>query len=48
MSTATPTTPFAARLRAEGFIGRLVEPADADYDAARAGWNGCLTPPTGV
>jgi FAD/FMN-containing dehydrogenase len=43
MSTASSTTlPFAARLRAEGFIGRLIEPADDDYDAARAGWNGAI------
>jgi FAD/FMN-containing dehydrogenase len=27
-------------LRAEGFISRVVEPADGAYDEARAGWNG--------
>ena len=31
-STTSPS-PLAAALRARGFIGRLVEPADADYDA---------------
>src|SRR3954471_12927453 len=45
MSTsATPTTSIAAALRARGFVGRLVEPADADYDTARKGWNGDIDP----
>ena len=39
--TTTPTL-IAAGLRAHGFIGRLVEPGDPDYDAARAGWNGAI------
>jgi FAD/FMN-containing dehydrogenase len=43
MSTVTASTsPLAAALRAQGFVGRLVEPADVDYDAARAGWNGAI------
>ena len=33
---------LAAALRAAGFVGRAVEPADAGYDAARAGWNGAV------
>ena len=41
-TTTTPPSPLAAGLRAHGFIGRLVEPGDADYDAARAGWNGAI------
>jgi FAD/FMN-containing dehydrogenase len=39
---SSPDTPLAARLRAHGFVGRLVEPADPGYDAARAGWNGAV------
>jgi FAD/FMN-containing dehydrogenase len=43
MTTSTaPTSPLAATLRTCGFVGRLVEPADAGYDAARAGWNGAI------
>src|SRR3954470_7388758 len=44
MPTPTATSPssLAAALRAGGFVGRLVEPADADYDTARAGWNGAI------
>ena len=42
MSTAIPTSELAEALRAHGFTGRLVEPADADYDRARAGWNGAI------
>ena len=38
----TPTSSLAARLRAGGFVGRLVEPDDAGYDGARAGWNGAI------
>jgi FAD/FMN-containing dehydrogenase len=44
MSTpiTTSTSPLADALRAGGFVGRLVEPADPDYDSARAGWNGAI------
>jgi FAD/FMN-containing dehydrogenase len=44
MPTPTATSPssLAAALRAGGFVGRLSEPADADYDSARAGWNGAV------
>ena len=42
MTTITPTSELAAALRAAGFVGRLVEPADPDYDGARAGWNGAI------
>jgi FAD/FMN-containing dehydrogenase len=41
-TTTAPTFPLTAGLRAHGFVGRLVEPADAGYDAARAGWNGAI------
>ena len=41
-TTTTPTSSLAAALRAGGFVGRLVEPADGGYDAARAGWNGAI------
>jgi hypothetical protein len=40
MNTTLIPTPLAAGLRARGFVGRLVEPGDFDYDKARAGWNG--------
>ena len=40
--TAKPTSSIATGLQACGFVGRLVEPADADYDSARAGWNGAI------
>jgi FAD/FMN-containing dehydrogenase len=41
MSTTTiPAAPLSARLRARGFVGRVVEPGDPEYDTARAGWNG--------
>jgi FAD/FMN-containing dehydrogenase len=40
--TSTSTSPLAAALRAGGFTGRLVEPGDDGYDAARAGWNGAI------
>jgi FAD/FMN-containing dehydrogenase len=42
MDTIAFTSPLAAGLRARGFTGRLVEPADPDYDDARAGWNGAI------
>jgi FAD/FMN-containing dehydrogenase len=41
-TTATHTSSLAAELRACGFVGRLVEAADAGYDTARAGWNGAI------
>jgi FAD/FMN-containing dehydrogenase len=41
MTTIAPIT-LAAALRAAGFVGRLVEPADDGYDTARAGWNGAI------
>ena len=40
--TTIASPPLAAALRAAGFVGRLVEPADDDYDAARACWNGAI------
>ena len=39
---AITTSPLAGSLRACGFVGRLVEPADHDYDRARIGWNGAI------
>src|SRR5829696_6037589 len=42
MQTTTPASRLAAGLRAHGFVGRLLEPGDADYDQARAGWNGAI------
>ncbi len=42
MTTTSVTSPLHAGLRARGFTGRLVEPADPDYDEARAGWNGAI------
>ena len=41
-TTTTPTSPLAAKLQTGGFVGRLVEPGDTDYDEARAGWNGAI------
>ena len=41
-TAATPTSSLADALRAHGFVGRLVEPTDADYDRARMGWNGAI------
>ena len=32
----------AAGLRACGFVGRVVEPTDPEYDTARFGWNGAI------
>ena len=40
--TTIDHTPVAAGLRARGFVGRIVEPTDPDYDTARAGWNGAI------
>jgi FAD/FMN-containing dehydrogenase len=40
--TDASTSPLAADLRAGGFVGSVVEPADPGYDAARAGWNGTI------
>jgi FAD/FMN-containing dehydrogenase len=42
MHTTATTSPLAAGLRARGFVGRLVEPADAGYDTARACWNAAV------
>src|SRR5687768_9605405 len=43
MSTATaPSSSLDAALRASGFVGHIVEPGDAGYDRARAGWNGAI------
>src|SRR3954453_13801328 len=39
MTTPAPS-PLAPGLRAAGFVGRVVDPADPDYDRAPAGWNG--------
>ena len=40
--TTTPHVSIEAGLRAGGFVGRIVEPADAEYDGARMGWNGAI------
>jgi FAD/FMN-containing dehydrogenase len=40
--TTSTTSALATTLRAHGFVGCLVEPADADYDRARAVWNGAI------
>src|SRR3954447_26138045 len=40
--TTTAPSPLAPGLRAAGFVGRVVDPADPDYDRARAGWNGAI------
>jgi FAD/FMN-containing dehydrogenase len=42
MTTLSSTSTLAAALRARGFVGRIVEPADPDYDAARSVWNGAV------
>ena len=41
-TTFSTSSPLAASMRACGFTGRLVEPGDAGYDIARAGWNGAI------
>jgi FAD/FMN-containing dehydrogenase len=40
--TRAATSSVAARLRAGGFVGTVVEPGDDGYDLARAGWNGAI------
>jgi FAD/FMN-containing dehydrogenase len=40
--TEASTSNLAAGLRAGGFVGSVVGPADPAYDAARAGWNGAI------
>jgi FAD/FMN-containing dehydrogenase len=40
--TTIDHTSVAAGLRAGGFVGRVVEPTDPDYDTARFGWNGAI------
>jgi FAD/FMN-containing dehydrogenase len=40
--TDVSTSSLAAALRAGGFVGRVVEPHDPEYDRARAGWNGAV------
>jgi FAD/FMN-containing dehydrogenase len=42
MSTQLSTSTLASALRAGGFVGRIVEPDDPGFDAARAGWNGAI------
>jgi FAD/FMN-containing dehydrogenase len=42
MSILIETSELAVELRAAGFVGRVVEPADPEYDSARAGWNGAI------
>ena len=41
-SATTLISPLASALRAAGYVGRLIEPSDAEYDSARAGWNGAI------
>jgi FAD/FMN-containing dehydrogenase len=41
-TTSTPTSARAAGLRAQGFIGGVLEPGDPGYDDARRGWNGAI------
>ena len=42
MTTSTPTSPLVPALRTAGFVGRVVDAGDPDYDSARAGWNGAI------
>jgi FAD/FMN-containing dehydrogenase len=44
MHTQATSLPSAltTALGTNGFVGRLVEPGDPDYDDARAGWNGAI------
>jgi len=41
-TTATPITAIADGLHARGFVGRVLEPSDPDYDGARTGWNAAI------
>jgi FAD/FMN-containing dehydrogenase len=41
-TTNTTSTSLSDALRAHGFVGRVVEPADTGYDAARACWNAAV------
>jgi FAD/FMN-containing dehydrogenase len=41
-TSTTSASSLAGALRAHGFVGRLVEPGDRDYELARAGWNGAI------
>ena len=40
--TSASTSSLAAAMRSGGFVGRIVEPTDPDYDTARVGWNGAI------
>ena len=40
--TITRTPTLAAALRTGGFVGRVLEPDDPGYEAARFGWNGAI------
>ncbi len=40
--TITQQVSIAAGLRASGFVGRIVDPSDTEYDVARMGWNGAI------
>jgi FAD/FMN-containing dehydrogenase len=42
METLSTTSTLATALRTHGFVGRVVEPEDTDYDECRAGWNGAI------
>ncbi len=42
MTTSTPTSLLVPALRTAGFVGRVVDAGDPDYDSARAGWNGAI------
>jgi FAD/FMN-containing dehydrogenase len=42
METLSTTSTLAAALRTQGFVGRVVEPGQPDYDECRAGWNGAI------
>ncbi len=42
MTTSAPTSPLVPALRTAGFVGRVVDAGDPDYDSARAGWNGAI------
>src|SRR5918912_4589712 len=38
----SPTSALSHALRENGFVGRLVEPGNLDYDEVRFGWNGAI------